>query len=133
MLAAPGLVRSMLLMLYDADCAICIRFKNLIKLLDTGDRIRPITMHSPRARQLLAELSDDDYWRGFHILDAEGKAYHAATAIPELLRVCRPGRLLARILTAHGFIVALTSFVYAAFLREHATGACQLPLTVPAR
>lgn len=114
-------------MLYDADCSICTRFKNLIKLLDTGDHIQPITMHSPRARELLAELSDDDYWRGFHVLDAMGNSYHAATAIPELFRVCRPGRLLARILTAHRFVLALTTFIYGAFLREHATGACRFP------
>jgi predicted DCC family thiol-disulfide oxidoreductase YuxK len=100
--------------LYDADCGFCRWSLSLVLALDRERRLVPIALGSAAADNLLAELSDEQRGRSWHLIAPSGERASAGAAAPPLLRLLPGGRAPAALLAgapalterAYGWVAA---------------------------
>jgi predicted DCC family thiol-disulfide oxidoreductase YuxK len=87
-------------LLYDADCGFCKWSLSLVLKLDRRRRLRPLSLQSAEANQLLADLSPTQRNASWHLVSPDGRRWSAGAAAPPLLRLLPGGRPPARLLDA---------------------------------
>ena len=87
--------------IYDGDCGLCRTLLALLLRADTDRRLRPLTLASPDADRLLADLTPEQRAASWHLIDPDGHRESAGAAGPPLLRLLphgdAPAALLSRI------------------------------------
>lgn len=84
--------RSMPILLYDGECALCQAWVRFV--LRHSNSLRVVSQHSASGRSLLANLGYDELPESIVLLD-EGKLYSYSDAILQLSRHLRgPGKIL---------------------------------------
>jgi predicted DCC family thiol-disulfide oxidoreductase YuxK len=102
-------------LLYDAECGFCKWSLSVVLKLDRRRRLRPLSLQSAEANQLLADLSPAQRNASWHLVSPDGRRWSAGAAAPPLLRLLPGGRPPARLLDA---APAMTERAYA-FVAEH--------------
>jgi predicted DCC family thiol-disulfide oxidoreductase YuxK len=87
-------------LLYDADCGFCKWSLSLVLKLDRRRRLRPLSLQSAEANQLLADLSPAQRNASWHLVSPDGRRWSAGAAAPPLLRLLPGGSPPARLLDA---------------------------------
>ena len=85
-------------LLYDADCGFCRTVLAAILVRDDELRIRPVALQDALAAELLPEMSEEDRFASFHVVDEAGTIRSGGAALPLLsdaLRARGLGRALA--------------------------------------
>ena len=85
------------ILLYDSDCGFCRWSLGKVLAWDRRARIRPVSLQSKQAEELLAGMPEEQRFASWHLVDADGELHSAGAGIAPLLRLLRGGRPLAAI------------------------------------
>jgi len=72
--------------LYDENCRFCRRSVDWIRALARGDSLTFAPIGSETGEQLLRDLTADERYASWHLVDEDGRRYSAGAAFPPLLR-----------------------------------------------
>jgi predicted DCC family thiol-disulfide oxidoreductase YuxK len=131
-LAAPGgrpVERSLAdraIVLYDADCRVCIWLLAGLLRRDRDGRLRSLALQHPDADDLLADLTPAERLASWHLISPDGVRHSGGAALSPVLALLPHGRVLSAVLAR---VPGLTDRGYR-WTAEHRT---QLAKLVPAR
>jgi predicted DCC family thiol-disulfide oxidoreductase YuxK len=97
------------LVLYDADCGVCRWSLGWVLRADRDHRLQPVALQSPEAGRLLAEVTEEQRMRSWHLVAPDGRRWSAGAAAPPLLRLLPHGTVAG---AGRGAAPALTERVY---------------------
>jgi len=86
--------------LYDENCRFCRRSVDWIRALARGDSLAFAPIGSEAGERLLRDLSPDERYASWHLVDEDGRRYSAGAAFPPLLRRLPALRWLAPVTEA---------------------------------
>lgn len=111
-------------LVYDADCGHCTKFKQAVAILDTHRRVDFVSLSSADESGLLDGVPTKLRYKSFHLVLQDRQVLSGADALPELISMFPAGRVLSRMMAgAPGGSSAMT-FAYSVFVRLHDTGSC---------
>jgi predicted DCC family thiol-disulfide oxidoreductase YuxK len=84
-------------LLYDSDCGFCRWSLGKVLAWDRRGAIRPVSLQSKEAEQLLAGMPEGTRFASWHLVDPGGELRSAGAGIAPLLRLLPGGRPLAAI------------------------------------
>jgi len=131
-LAAPGgrpVERSLAdraIVLYDADCRVCVWLLAGLLRRDRGGRLRSLALQHPDADDVLADLTPAERLASWHLISPDGTRRSGGAALSPLLAMLPRGRVPAAVLER---VPRLTDRGY----RWTAEHRAQLAKLVPAR
>jgi predicted DCC family thiol-disulfide oxidoreductase YuxK len=131
-LAAPGgrpverSVADRAIVLYDADCRVCIWLLAGLLRRDRDGRLRSLALQHPDADDLLADLTPAERLASWHLISPDGVRHSGGAALSPLLALLPHGRVQSAVLAR---VPGLTDRGYR-WTAEHRT---QLAKLVPAR
>jgi predicted DCC family thiol-disulfide oxidoreductase YuxK len=73
--------------LYDADCGFCRWSLGVLLRLDREHRLRPVRLASPRADDLLSDLTHDQRMASWHLISPDGRRWSAGWALARVLEL----------------------------------------------
>ena len=114
------------LLLYDADCGACTRFKKAMDFLDAHERIGFMSIDRAEQIGLLNAIPDARRHRSFHMVLADGRLESGATALPSLIGLLPCGRFIAKMVCSAPKGLSVLAFVYSTASRLHETGSCKV-------
>jgi predicted DCC family thiol-disulfide oxidoreductase YuxK len=82
-------------LLYDRDCGFCRWSLGKVLAWDRRGRIRPVSLQSKEADDLLAGMGEEERMGSWHLVDAEGRVYSAGAGFPQLFHLLPGGSPLA--------------------------------------
>jgi predicted DCC family thiol-disulfide oxidoreductase YuxK len=82
-------------LLYDRDCGFCRWSLGKVLAWDRRGRIRPVSLQSREADELLGGMSEEDRMGSWHLVGAGGEVRSAGAGIAPLLRLLPGARPLA--------------------------------------
>jgi predicted DCC family thiol-disulfide oxidoreductase YuxK len=112
------------LLVYDADCGPCTRFKRSVESLDTFHRFDFMPLVQADDEGLLDWVPAELRHKSFHLISPAGEPQSGAEAIPTLVSLLPSGTLFSRLIVSAPGGLGATGFVYAIFSRLHDTGSC---------
>jgi predicted DCC family thiol-disulfide oxidoreductase YuxK len=83
------------ILLYDSDCGFCRWSLGRVLVWDRRGRIRPVSLQSKEAKELLAGMSDEQRMGSWHLVGSDGEVRSAGAAFPGLFRLLPGGAPLA--------------------------------------
>ena len=81
--------------LFDEDCGFCRWSLGVVLRADRRRRLRPVSLQSPEAGRLLADLAPEKRMASWHLVSPAGDRSSAGAALPPLLALLPGGRLPA--------------------------------------
>jgi predicted DCC family thiol-disulfide oxidoreductase YuxK len=87
--------RSAWIVLYDADCGLCMWLLSALLRWDREARLRPLALQSAEAGELLADLAPAERMASWHLISPTGERSSGGAALAVLLRSLPAGRLPA--------------------------------------
>ena len=78
------------ILLYDSDCGFCRWSLGKVLAWDRRGRIRPVSLQSKTAEELLAGMPEDERFGSWHLVDDDGR-HSAGAGIAPLLRLLPGG------------------------------------------
>ncbi len=112
------------LLVYDAQCGLCTKFKRLVDLADRRDRIEYISLEDADRLGLMNSMDQDLAHRSFHLISPSGSITSAPAAIPELCELLPLGGVGCAFIKKVPKAQRVIDFVYTIFSRLHDRGAC---------
>jgi predicted DCC family thiol-disulfide oxidoreductase YuxK len=112
--------------LYDADCGVCVWVLAILLRRDRDGRLRARARQHPEAADLLADLTPAERIASWHLISATGARNSGGAALAPLLALLPHGRVPAAVLAR---VPGLTDRGY----RSTAEHRAQLARLVPAR
>jgi predicted DCC family thiol-disulfide oxidoreductase YuxK len=92
-----GMEAGSAILLYDRDCGFCRWSLGKLLAWDRRGRIRPVSLQSREADELLGGMSEEERMGSWHLIDAGGEVQSAGAGIAPLLRLLPGGRPLAAV------------------------------------
>jgi predicted DCC family thiol-disulfide oxidoreductase YuxK len=86
------------LVFYDSDCGFCRWSLGLLLRLDHERRLLPVKLSSPRAEDLLGDLTEERRMASWHLVSPAGQRWSAGLALAPVCRLLRGGRRPAELL-----------------------------------
>ena len=83
------------IVLYDADCGVCLWSMARVLAWDRRRRLRPLALQAPEADALLGGMDHERKMASWHLVSAGGNVQSAGRALVSLLRMLPGGRPLA--------------------------------------
>lgn len=74
------------IVIYDGACGFCSASVAMLARMDAGQRFVMLSLHDPRARELLSERSHEDLMREMHLVEPDGRWYAGAEAVRVIAR-----------------------------------------------
>ena len=78
-------------LLYDSDCGFCRWSLGKVLAWDRRGLIRPVSLQSKEAEELLAGMPEDERMGSWHLVGPDGQLHSAGTGIAPLLRLLPGG------------------------------------------
>ena len=113
-------MRGRTLLFYDADCALCTFFRNVILRLDIHHRIVSIPIGSPEADPYLGDLDEVHRWASMHVVGLDGVRSSGGCGFLEVLSVLPLVSGLGRLLRLRDSGQRLADRVYEFLVRLRA-------------
>jgi predicted DCC family thiol-disulfide oxidoreductase YuxK len=112
--------------LYDADCGVCVWLLAILLRRDHAGRLRSLALQNPEADELLADLTPAERIASWHLISTAGARRSGGAALAPLLALLPHGRVPAAVLAR---VPGLTDRGY----RWTAEHRAQLAKLLPAR
>ncbi|HEV2137835.1 MAG TPA: DCC1-like thiol-disulfide oxidoreductase family protein [Nitrososphaerales archaeon] len=112
------------LLLYDADCGPCTKFRRAIEFFDAHRRIDYLSLTEGDERGFLDGVPTNLRHRSFHLITPDGTVLRGANALPTLIGLLPTGGSTSSFIVRAPGGLATTAFVYSVFSRLHGTGSC---------
>jgi predicted DCC family thiol-disulfide oxidoreductase YuxK len=84
--------------LYDADCGFCRAVLGALLFADRGRRLRPISLQSDAARELLPDTTEAERLAALHVAPPGRRPLSGGAAVAEVLLTVPAGRPVGRLL-----------------------------------
>jgi len=84
-------------LLYDSDCGFCRWSLGKVLAWDRRGRLRPVSLQSKEAKELLAGMSEAERMGSWHLVGPDGELRSAGAGIAPLLRLLPGGSPLAAV------------------------------------
>jgi len=94
----PSPPRPRATVIYDAGCGLCRCALALLLAADRRGALEPLALGTARADELLADLSEQQRWASWHVIDPAGRRTSAGAALVAALEQLAGGRLAAALL-----------------------------------
>lgn len=107
------------MMVYDADCGPCARFKNVINFLDRQKRIDFISLIDADSIGLLGQIPPSLRFKSFHLISPAGEIRSGEDALIDLINLLPGGRAISKIIVSTPYGVHMIKSVYSQFSRLH--------------
>jgi predicted DCC family thiol-disulfide oxidoreductase YuxK len=78
-------------LLYDSDCGFCRWSLGKVLAWDRRGRIRPVSLQSQEAEELLAGMPEEERMASWHLVAPDGEVHSAGAGIAPLLRLLPGG------------------------------------------
>jgi len=117
----PGYV-----LVYDADCSMCTRFRNTVEFLDNHRNLSFASIDNAEQAGLLDSLPDVLRHSSFHLVLPSNEVESGAKALPTLIRLLPAGRHVLRLIVSFPKGRELLGFLYSILARRHEAGLCKL-------
>ncbi len=72
--------------LYDAQCTLCLRFKQALEILDKNDIYSFYDLHQPEIYEQLTFLNFEDCHNKVHLVESDNSVYVGKDAIAQLMK-----------------------------------------------
>lgn len=112
------------LLVYDADCGPCSKFKNGIDWFDRYNRLRYISLIDADEQGLLNSVPKSRRHKSFHLVSPEDEVSSGANAIPVLLALLPLGGFTTSLILRFQLGQRILNCVYSTLSRLHDTGSC---------
>lgn len=112
-------------LVYDADCASCTRFKQVVDWFDKYNRLRFVSLVDADQCRLLDSVQVARRHKSFHLISPRDKVSSGAEAIPILLTLLPLGGPISALIFVFRPARRIINFVYATFARLHDSGVCR--------
>src|SRR6266436_1289868 len=80
------------LVLYDADCGVCVWLLSIVLRCDRARRLRSLALQRPEADDLLADLTPAERIASWHLISPTGARHSGGAALAPLLALLPHGR-----------------------------------------
>ena len=112
-------------MVYDADCGPCTKFKQAVTILDIHRKLDFVPLGIADESGLLDGVPGNLRHRSFHLVLPNKQVLSGANALPDVISLFPAGRVFSgMVVGAPGGRSAMT-FVYSVFARLHDAGFCK--------
>jgi predicted DCC family thiol-disulfide oxidoreductase YuxK len=112
------------LLIYDAECAPCSKFKHLIDWLDKYNRLDYISLARADFLGILNPVPFSQRHRSFHLILPPGEILSGSRAIPNLLSLLPLGKVVVALIYKIPIGEKIVNFVYSTLSRLHDSGSC---------
>jgi len=75
------------LLLFDDECALCLRFKQGLEMIDRDDQIQKESLHNPEVYEAFPQLSPEQCRQAVHLIDEEGNIHAGGDVVVYLSRI----------------------------------------------
>jgi predicted DCC family thiol-disulfide oxidoreductase YuxK len=113
-------------LVYDADCGMCTRFRNTVEFLDTHRNLGFTSIDHAEQIGLLDSLPDSWRHRSFHLILPDSQVESGSPALPTLIRLLPAGAFISRLILSAPKGQDLLGFLYSVVARRHEAGLCKL-------
>ena len=107
---------------YDSNCGPCTKFKRIVDILDTYERIDFISLTKADQEGLLDKIPVHQRYKSFHLIFPKGDAKSGSEALLELIAILPGGKIISRIINYFPGGKKAVRFVYKRFSRLHNRG-----------
>lgn len=112
------------LLVYDADCGPCVRFKRAVDFLEPRGLLGFMSIRKARDLGLLNDMPDTRRYSSFHLIKPKQELESGAEALPSLIRILPLGWLTSKLLASAPGGPRAMAWVYSTAARLHG-GACE--------
>lgn len=112
------------LLVYDAECGPCSKFKNAVDRLDKYNRLRFISLAHADEQGLLNSIPKRRVHKSFHMISPGSKIWSGANAIPILLELLPFGGVDSSLILRFPPGQRIVNFLYSTLSRLHDAGSC---------
>ena len=109
---------------YDSDCGPCTRFRNVVEFIDTGRRLRYVSLVQADREGILASIPTRLRYASFHLIASDGTVWSGHRAIPQLMSFLPGGRLPSQVMRSNPIAAKSAAFIYSVLSRLHGVGSC---------
>ena len=113
------------LIAYDTACGPCEAFRRAVALVDSGRAFRFLPLGEAEASGILDSVAPAMRYRSFHMVDRAGKVQSGGAAVPSLMKVLYPGRMVPAMLVGSPGGRRLLASAYSTLSRLHQPGTCR--------
>jgi predicted DCC family thiol-disulfide oxidoreductase YuxK len=113
------------LLLYDADCDPCARFKRAVDLLDIHNKIDFMSIDRAGELGLLDGIPEARRHGSFHLIRPYREIKSGTEALPSVIESFPFGGVARRLVTGAPKGPSVLAFVYRTASRMHDTGSCK--------
>ena len=112
------------MLVYDADCGPCNRFRRIVDWLDKYNRVDYISLVEADTNGLLDSIPSSRRHRSFHLISPVQGISSGSKAIPNLVSLLPLGRLASFVVQKAPKGPKSLDFVYSTLSRLHDGGSC---------
>lgn len=76
-----------IVLLYDSECSLCVRFKKALEFLDTKNRISYRSIHENSVYLDYPELNSEECEEMIHLIDSDGKVHRGGEVLEFLIKM----------------------------------------------
>jgi predicted DCC family thiol-disulfide oxidoreductase YuxK len=112
-------------MVYDADCGPCTRFKDAISFLDRHKRIDFISLIEADRIGFLNQIPQSLRFKSFHLISPAGEIRSGEDALINLIELLPIGHTISKIIVSAPCGIQMIKFIYSKFSRLHDSSSCR--------
>jgi len=113
-------------LVYDADCGPCSRFKRAIDFFDARRRLDFASIDSAEVSGMLDQIPASYRRTSFHLVRTGARIESGAEAIPSLVAILPAGAVVSRAIRSIPCGARAVSFVYSTASRLHDSESCRV-------
>jgi predicted DCC family thiol-disulfide oxidoreductase YuxK len=114
------------IVVYDADCGPCRRFKHFVNFLDIYNQIDFISLTQADELGLLKIIPQYLRYKSFHLISHTGDIQSGAEALPGLISLFPLGHHISKLIILAPGGKRMMTYVYLIFSRFHDGSSCNL-------
>jgi predicted DCC family thiol-disulfide oxidoreductase YuxK len=113
-------------LVHDADCGPCTRFKQGVDFLDLHGMIGFVSIDRTQESGLLDGVPEARRHRSFHLILPNKRVESGAEALPTLMGLLPSGSAISTIVKSAPGGLTMLAFVYSIASRLHEVGSCRM-------
>jgi predicted DCC family thiol-disulfide oxidoreductase YuxK len=114
------------ILVYDADCGPCTRFKDMISILDRHKRIDYIPLIEADSIGFLDQIPQSLRFRSFHLISPAGEIRSGEDAVIDLIELLPAGQTISKIIASFPYGAQIIKFIYLRFSKLHDSSSCHV-------
>jgi predicted DCC family thiol-disulfide oxidoreductase YuxK len=114
------------IIVYDADCGPCRRFKDFVDFLDIHNQIDFVPLTQAEDLGLLNRIPQYLRYKSFHLISPAGDIQSGPEAIPSLINLFPLGHQVSKLIVLAPGGKRMMRSIYSTFSRFHDSSSCNL-------